>query len=69
MKTLEESKRIELPELRALAKEHKIKGMSLMNKPEIIAVFVEKGILPEELLLKPVKVEKEIVKRIKLKRK
>ena len=39
---------MKLPELKALMKENKIKRSSLMNKPEIIALLVEKGILSKE---------------------
>jgi hypothetical protein len=42
-----------LPDLNSLIKENKIKGTSLMNKPEKIAILVEKGIIPEESLKKP----------------
>lgn len=45
-----------LSELKALLKQHNIRGYSFKNKPEIIDLLVEKGILlPEE--------KKEIIKR------
>jgi len=50
---------MKLPELKALMKEHKIKGLSTMNKPEMIACLIEHGILSQEHLKK--KVEKREV--------
>src|SRR5271155_5071118 len=51
---------MKLPELKSLMKENKIKGSSYMNKPEIIAVLFDRGIIPEESVKKkdaPVKRE------------
>jgi hypothetical protein len=39
---------MKLPELKAIAKENKIVGRSILNKPEFIALLKEKGLLPEE---------------------
>lgn len=36
---------MKLPELKSLMKENKIKGSSHMNKPEIIAVLLDRGII------------------------
>src|SRR5271169_958984 len=38
---------MKLPELKSLMKENKLKGSSYMNKPEIIAVLLDKGIINE----------------------
>ena len=38
---------MKLSELKSLMKENKIIGSSYMNKPEIIAVLVEKGVISE----------------------
>ena len=51
---------MKLPELKSLMKENKIKGSSQMNKPEIIAVLLDRGIISEESVKKqdaPVKRE------------
>src|SRR6218665_2414002 len=39
---------MKLPELRLLANEHNIKGCSYRNKPELIALLGEKGLLSNE---------------------
>ena len=39
---------LKLPELKMMMKENKIKGSSRMNKPEIIAVLIERGLISEE---------------------
>jgi hypothetical protein len=39
-----------LPELKSLMREHKIKGHSVMNKPEIKKLLVEREIIPKEAL-------------------
>ena len=39
---------MKLPELHQLLKLHKIKGISHLNKPELIAELTKRGILPEE---------------------
>jgi hypothetical protein len=43
---------MKLPELKSLMKEHKIKGSSHMNKPEIIAVLHDRGIIFEDSVRK-----------------
>src|SRR6218665_1639751 len=43
---------MKLPELKSLAKEHNIKGSSYCNKPELIALLGEKGLLSSEFLEK-----------------
>src|SRR5271157_5438550 len=51
---------MKLPELKSLMKENKLKGYSNMNKPEIIAVLLDKGIINEDSVKKhgaPVKRE------------
>src|SRR5271155_6210536 len=51
---------MKLLELKLLMKENKIKGSSYMNKPEIIAVLLDRGIIPEDSVKKqdaPVKQE------------
>ena len=51
---------MKLPELKLLMKENKIKGSSYMNKPEIIAVLLDQGIISEDSVKKqdaPVKRE------------
>ena len=40
---------MKLPELHQLLKVHKIKGLSHLNKPELIAELTERGILPKEI--------------------
>jgi len=39
---------MKLPELKMMMKENKIKGSSRMNKPEIIAVLIDRGMICEE---------------------
>jgi len=39
---------MKLPELKAIAKENKIVGRSIMNKPEFIAALKDKGLLVED---------------------
>ena len=39
---------MQLPELKAIAKQNKIVGRSILNKPEFIALLTEKGLLPNE---------------------
>src|SRR5271155_4230012 len=51
---------MKLLELKLLMKENKIKGSSYMNKPEIIAVLLDRGIIPKDSVKKqdaPVKRE------------
>src|SRR5271157_1631202 len=43
---------MKLPELKSLMKENKLKGSSYMNKPEIIAVLLAKGIINEDSVKK-----------------
>jgi len=40
---------MKLPELHQLLKLHKIKGISHLNKPELIAELTKRGILPTEI--------------------
>lgn len=37
-----------LPALKQIMKDNKIKGVSLMNKPEILKLLIERGLLPAE---------------------
>lgn len=39
---------MKLPQLYAIAKQNKIVGRSTMNKPELLALLTEKGLLPDE---------------------
>jgi hypothetical protein len=39
---------LKLPELKKIMRDNKIKGSSYMNKPEIIALLLENGIIFEE---------------------
>jgi hypothetical protein len=51
---------MKLPELKSLMKQHKVKGSSYMNKPEIIAALLDRGIISEDSVKKqdaPVKRE------------
>src|SRR5271165_3093907 len=51
---------MKLPELKSLMKENKLNGYSNMNKPEIIAMLLERGIINEDSVKKadaPVKRE------------
>jgi len=43
---------MKLPELKSLAKEHDIKGSSYHNRPELIALLGEKGLLSNEYVEK-----------------
>ena len=43
---------MKLPELKSLMKENKIKGSSYMNKSEITAVLLDRGIISEESVKK-----------------
>ena len=47
-----------LQELRDLMKQHNIKGSSYLNKPAIVSLLIEKGILDSNILL-----ERECAKR------
>ncbi len=49
-----------LPELKQIVKENNIKGTSLMNKPEILKLLVERGHIPVDALARPEKIVKEI---------
>jgi len=42
---------IKLLELKALMKEHNIKGRSTMNKHEMVTCLIKNGILPKEHLI------------------
>ena len=48
-----------LPELKQIMRDNKIKGLSMMNKPEILKLLHEKGLVSDEALVqkekKPVK--------------
>ena len=39
---------MKLPELKAIAREYKIVGRSIMNKPEFLAILKGKGLISEE---------------------
>ena len=39
---------MKLPELKKLAKENKIRGGCQLNKPELIALLIEKRLIPDE---------------------
>jgi len=54
---------MKLPELQLLAKEHNIKGCSHRNKPELIALLDEKGLVSNELWKKRIGIEKKGKKR------
>lgn len=41
-------------------KDNSIKGVSIMNKPEILKLLIERGLVPSEALAKLQKVVKEI---------
>src|SRR6218665_1770069 len=43
---------MKLPELQSLMKEHNIKGSSYLNKPKLIALLGEKGIIGDEIVEK-----------------
>ena len=43
---------MKLPELKELMKQHNIRGSSVLNKPEILELLVEKGVLGPDVLLK-----------------
>src|SRR5271155_2784037 len=43
---------MKISELKSLMKENKIKGSSNMNKPEIITVLLDRGIISEDLAKK-----------------
>lgn len=43
---------MKLPELKSLMREHNIKGSSCMNKPEIIALLADRGIISEDSVKK-----------------
>jgi hypothetical protein len=54
------NKKMKLPELKSLMKENKITGSSHMNKPEIIAELLDRGVISEDSVKKqaaPVKRE------------
>jgi len=57
---LSANKMMKLPELKMMMKENKIKGSSRMNKPEIIAVLIEKGIISDSPIQSINHVEQEI---------
>lgn len=52
--------RYSLPELKQIMKDNKIKGSSTMNKPEILKLLHEKGLVPDEALVKQEKIVKEV---------
>src|SRR2546428_12610859 len=43
---------MKLPELKELMKQHKIRGSSVLNKPKILELLVEKGVLGPDVLEK-----------------
>jgi len=49
---------MKLQELRDLMKQHNIKGSSYLNKPAIVSLLIEKGVLDSDILE-----EKECAKR------
>lgn len=55
---------MKLPELKAIAKENKIVGRSIMNKPEFIALLKGKGLLPEESPKAPNPVKEVVTSRV-----
>jgi L-rhamnose mutarotase len=56
-----ESYNYSLPELKSLMKKHNIKGYSVMNKPEMKSLLVEREIIPKEALtLKPVETRRDV---------
>jgi len=40
---------MKLPELIKLAKDNKIRGAAQLNKPELIALLIEKGLIPDDV--------------------
>ena len=50
---------MKLPELQLLAKEHNIKGCSYRNKPDLIALLGEKGLLSNEFVEKENRYQEE----------
>jgi hypothetical protein len=40
---------MKLPELLKLAKDNKIRGAAQLNKPELIALLIEKGLIPDDV--------------------
>lgn len=53
------TKKYLLPELKQMIKDNKIKGITIVNKPEILKFLIERGLVPVEALAKPVKSVKE----------
>ena len=51
---------MKLSQLKLLMKEHGI-SMSFMNKPDMLRILVEKGILPESELPEPVKEKRQVL--------
>ncbi len=53
------NKKYSLPALKQIVKGNNIKGTSIMNKPEILNLLIEKGLVPNEALTvsqaKPIK--------------
>lgn len=39
---------MKLPELQNLAKENKIRGFARLNKPELVELLIEKGLIPSD---------------------
>ena len=48
--------RYSLPELKQMMRDNQLKGWSTKNKPEILKLLHEKGLVSDEALVKPVKV-------------
>jgi len=54
-----------LPILKKIMKDNKIKGVTLMNKPEILMLLNKRGLIPDEALVKSTKPDKEIIRTIR----
>lgn len=52
--------RYSLPELKQIMKDNKIKGSTIMNKPEILKLLHERGLIPDEALVQQEKPVKDI---------
>ena len=57
------TKKYSLPALKQIMKENEIKGRTIMNKPEILKLLHERGLVPDEALVKPEKPSKEIASK------
>lgn len=54
-----------LPELRGLLKQHHLKGVSYLNKSEIISLLMEKGILDSNFMEKEIQIKQELEEKMK----